>query len=99
MNVFREALNEPSIEVSEPQEGLHFILIHWGRPIPNTSNLDQVHCYRVVRDDHSEVRNHGLFELTLVCSKVELVLIQEFCDSLDDLSVFLKGLCEDEDIV
>src|SRR6266511_4159762 len=56
-----------SIEVSKPQKGLHLLLIRWGRPIPNASNLDQVHCYRVVQDNHSEVLNCGLFELTLAC--------------------------------
>ncbi|SRR6266540_4033024 len=97
--MFREALDEPSIEVSKPQKGLHLLLIHWGRPIPNASNLDQVHCYQVVQDDHSEVLDHGLFELALVSSKVELVLLQEFHDSLGNPSVFLEGLHEDEDVV
>ena len=92
-------MDKPLIEVSEPQKGLHLLLIHWGRPIPNTSNLDQVHCYQVVRDDHSEVLYCGLFELTLVCSKVELVLLQEFHDSPGDPLVFLEGLREDQDVV
>ena len=75
MSIFGEALDEPLIEVSEPQKGLHLLLIHWSRPIPNTSNLDWVHSYQVVQDDHSEVLDRGLFELALVCSKVELVLL------------------------
>jgi len=44
-NVFREALDEPPIEVGESQEGLHLLLVYWGRPVFNTSNLDQVHSY------------------------------------------------------
>src|SRR6266498_880188 len=52
-----------------------------------------------MQDDSSEIFDHGLFKLTLVCSKVELVLLQEFQDSTSDPSVLLKGLCENEDII
>jgi len=52
-----------------------------------------------VQDDHSKIFDHGLFELTLVHSKVELVLLQEFQDSMSDPSMLLKGLYKDEDVI
>ncbi len=98
-SMFGEALDEPSIEVSESQEGLHFLLIRQGRPILNASNLDRVHCYQVVRDDHPEILDRGLLKLAFVCSKVEFVLLQEFHDSLGDPLMLFEGLCEDENVV
>jgi len=63
--VFREVSNEPSVEVGEPEEGLHFLLIRRSGPLSNASDLDRVHRDGVVRDDHSEVLNCGFLELAL----------------------------------
>jgi len=41
--VFREVFDEPSIEVGEPEEGLHLLLVRWSRPLGDTGNLDWIH--------------------------------------------------------
>jgi len=69
--VFQEVSDEPSVEVGESKEGLHFLFIHWSGPLGNASDLDQVHSNRVIRDDHSEVLDHGFLELALVGTEVE----------------------------
>ena len=41
--VFREVFDEPSIEVSEPEEGLHLLLVRRSGPLSDTGNLDWIH--------------------------------------------------------
>ena len=41
--VFREVFDEPSIEVGEPEEGLHLLLVHRSGPLGDTGNLDWIH--------------------------------------------------------
>jgi len=71
--VFQRVSDEPLVEVGEPKKGLHLLLVRQSGPLSNASDLDQVHCDRVVRDDHSEVFDCGLLELTLVGMEVKLV--------------------------
>jgi len=40
VGVFREVPDELSVEVGEPEEGLHFLLICQSRPLSNASDLD-----------------------------------------------------------
>jgi len=41
--VFREVFDEPSIEVGEPEEGLHLLLVRRSGPLGDTGNLDWIH--------------------------------------------------------
>ena len=41
--VFREVSDEPSVEVGESEEGLHFLLIRQSGLLSNASNLDWIH--------------------------------------------------------
>jgi len=75
VGVFREVPDELLVEVGEPEEGLHLLLVHQSGPLSDAGNLDWVHGDRVVRDDHSEVLDRGFLELTLVRMEVELVLL------------------------
>jgi len=43
VGVFREVSDEPSVEVGEPEEGLHFLLVRQSGPFGNASDLDWVH--------------------------------------------------------
>jgi len=94
-------LDEPSVEVGESKERLHFLLVCRSRPLGNTSDLDWVHHNGVVRDDHSEVLDCGFLELALqvVRTEVELMLLQQLQNAAGDLPVLLKGFCEDKDVI
>jgi len=94
-----EVSDEPLVEVGESKEGLHFLFVRRSRPLGNSRDLDRVHHNGVVRDDHSEVLNHGFLELTLVGIEVELMLLQQLQNVAGDLPVFFKGLHEDEDVI
>jgi len=99
VGVFREVPDEPSVEVGEPEEGLHLLLVRWSGPLSDASDLDWVHGDGVVGDDHSEVLNCGFLELALVRMEVGLMLLQEFQNSVGDLLMLFKGLREDEDVI
>ena len=73
---------------------MHFLFIRRSRPLGNASDLDQVHCNRVVRDDHSEILDYGFLELALVGTEVELMLLQQLQNVVGVLPVFFKGLRE-----
>jgi len=97
--VFQEVSDEPSVEVGESEEGLHFLLVHRSGPLGNASDLDQVHRDGVVRDDYSEVLDRGFLEFTFVGTEVELMLLQQLQNAVGDLPVLFKGLHEDEDVI
>jgi len=97
--VFREVSDEPSVEVGESEEGLHFLLVRRSGPLGNASDLDQVHHNGVVRDNYSEVLDRGFVEFAFVGTEVELMLLQQLQNAAGDLPVLFKGLCEDEDVV
>jgi len=71
--VFQEVSDEPLVEVGESEEGLHFLLVRQSGPLGNASNLDQVHRNGVVRNDYSEVFDHGFLEFAFVGAEVELI--------------------------
>jgi len=52
-----------------------------------------------VRDDYSEVLDHGFLEFAFVRTEVELMLLQQLQNAAGDLPVLFKGLREDEDVV
>ena len=97
--MFREVSDEPSVEVGESEEGLHFLLVCRGGPLSNASDLDQVHRDGIVRDDHPEVLDRGFLEFAFVGMEVELVFLQQLQNTAGDLPVLCKGLHEDEDVV
>ena len=61
-----EVLDEPSVEVNEPEEGLYFLFVVQGRPLCNSSNFHWVHLDGIMGDDHPEIFYLGLFKLTFV---------------------------------
>ena len=61
-----EILNELSVEVSEAQEWLHFLLVEWNRPFGNSGNFDGIHADGVVRNDDSEMLYLCMFKLTFL---------------------------------
>jgi len=97
--VFREVSDEPSVEVGESEEGLHFHLVRRSGPLGNASDLDRAHCNGIVRDDYSEVLDRGFLKFALVRTEVELMLLQQLQNTAGDLPVLFKGLHEDEDVV
>ena len=97
--VFREVFDEPSIEVGEPEEGLHLLLVRRSGPLGDTGNLDWIHRDGVVGDDDSEVFDRGFLEFAFVGTEVELMLLQQLQNAAGDLPVLFKGLREDEDVV
>src|SRR5271169_4865409 len=61
-----EVLNEPSVEVSETKERLHFLLIRWNGPFRNSGNFDGIPADGVVRYDNSEILYLCVFELAFL---------------------------------
>jgi hypothetical protein len=53
----------------------------------------------VVRNDDSEVLDALFLEIALVVSQIELVLSHALQDDATDATMFLFGLCEDEDVI
>ena len=64
---------------------MHFLFIRRSGPLGDASDFDWVHRNRVVRDNHSEILDHGFLELTLVGREVELMLLQQLQNTADDL--------------
>ena len=83
--VFREVLDEPSIEVGESEEGLYLLLVRRSGPLGDTGNLDWIHRDGVVGDDDSEVLNRGFLEFAFVGTEVELMLLQQLQNTAGDL--------------
>ena len=52
--VFREVFDEPSIEVGEPEEGLHLLLVCRSGPFGDTGNLDWIHWRSLLCPTRSE---------------------------------------------
>ena len=75
--MFREVFDEPSIEVGEPEEGLHLLLVRRSRPFGDTGNLDWIHRDGVMGDDDSEVLNRGFLEFAFVRAEVKLMFLQK----------------------
>jgi len=97
--VFQEVFDEPLIEVGEPEEGLHLLLVRRSGPLGDTGNLDWIHRDRVVEDDDSEVLDRGFLEFAFVGMEVKLMFLQKLQNVAGDLSVLLEGLREDKYIV
>ncbi|KAG6805159.1 hypothetical protein H0H92_000482 [Tricholoma furcatifolium] len=94
-----EVLNEPSVEVGEPQEGLYFLLVSWRGPLRDAGHLHWVHLSGPMGDDEPEVLHSSLLELALLRLKIELVEAQALQNEACDATVFFEGLREDEDVV
>ena len=72
----RKAFDKPPVEVEEPQERLHLRDVAGHRPLRNSGDLDRVHLYRIVRNDHAKVLNPRLLKLALVRPEVQLMLAE-----------------------
>ena len=83
-----KVLNEPSVEVSESQEQLHFLLVGWDRPFGNSSHLDRIHADRIVRDDNSEILYLHVFELTFFQFKEKVVNVKHTNCLFDYFTMF-----------
>ena len=99
MSVVRKPFDEPAIEISEPNERLDFLFVRRGWPFRYAGNLDGVHLDLVVRDDHAEILDTGLFELALLVSEVQMVFAHAIQDDSGDPVMFFEAVCEDEDVV
>jgi len=66
-----EVFDEPPVEISETEEGLHFLFIGRFRPVCHSHHFYWVHLDSVFGDDQSEVLYLGL--LALFGPKVQLV--------------------------
>ena len=92
--MFREVFDEPSIEVGEPKEGLHLLLVRQSGPLGDTGDLDWIHRDGVVGDDDSEVLDRGFLEFAFVGTEVKLMFLQKLQDAAGDFLVLLEGLSE-----
>ena len=72
--MMREVLDEPSVEISKTNEGLHLFSVSWLRPLCHSANLDWVHLCFAFQDDEAEVFNLCAFKLALLWSEVKLML-------------------------
>ena len=62
----REVVDEPSVEVHEPYEGLDILYLHWLGPVCDSLDLNRVHFYMVFQDDKPKVIHLSMFELTFL---------------------------------
>src|ERR1700675_2256985 len=60
----REVFDEPSVEVGESEERLHFFHLGRDRPISNSFYLHWVHRNMVFRDDEPQVLDYQPFKFT-----------------------------------
>ena len=65
-----EGLDEAPVEVREADEHLHVLLVLRRRPGGDSGDFDRVHLDTVVRDNHPEVFDRRLLELTLLRAQV-----------------------------
>jgi hypothetical protein len=70
--------DEMAIEVSEAQEGLHFLLCCGGWPLHHSCYFNWVHTNLTFGNDQAEVLNCGSFKFALVMPKEEFVLVKSF---------------------
>src|SRR5882762_7599654 len=94
-----EPLNETTVEVSKAQEGLYFLLAIRRWPFRNPCNLYRVHLRLSMREDEAQVFDLGLFQLTLVMSKIEFVLSESFQYEACDAGAVFHRFCKDEDVI
>jgi hypothetical protein len=99
LRVVRKTFDETVIEVSEAQEGLHFLLCHWDWPLRRSCYLDWVHPNLIFGNNQAEVLNCGFFEFALVMPKEEFVLAKSLKHNLRDSSMLFNRFHEYEDIV
>ena len=43
-----EVVDEPSVEVHEPYEGLDILYFRWLRPVCDSLDFNRVHCYVIL---------------------------------------------------
>ena len=66
-----EVLDEPTVEVGKPEEGLQLLLGGQNWPLRHSGHFGWVHLDRVMGNDHSKVLHPGLLKFTLVWLQVD----------------------------
>src|SRR5258708_29034234 len=70
---FGEVLDEPSVEVHKPYEGLDVLYFHWLWPVHDSLDLNRVHCYMVFGDDEPKVVHLSMFKFAFPWSEEQLI--------------------------
>jgi hypothetical protein len=96
--MMREPFNETAVEVHEAQEGLYLLQFR-GWPLRHSCHLDWIHANLTFRNDKAEVLNAGLFEFAFVVAEEEFMFAKSFEEQSGDMSMFLDGLREDENVI
>ncbi len=65
----REVVDEPSVEVHKPYEGLDILWLCWLRPVCDSLDFNRVHCYMILQDDKIKVIHLLTFKLTFLQSE------------------------------
>ncbi|KAG6894983.1 hypothetical protein C0992_003658 [Termitomyces sp. T32_za158] len=87
--VVGEVLDEPLVEVGEPQEGLYFLLVLGLWLLGYASHLHGVQLRHAMRDDQPKILDAGLFKLALLRFEVELVQAETIQDDFGDATMLL----------
>ena len=96
----QEVLDDMSVEVDKPHEGLDFSHIPQGHPVVNTHHLDGIHLHLTFQKNEAKILYCGLLECALLGLKVELMLVEDVNDPHYNGVVLLLGLAvKDEDVI
>jgi hypothetical protein len=96
---FGEVLDESAVEIAKSEKTLYVLLGFWDRPVDNTLDLDRVHGYLVVRDDHSKVFNLRPLELAFFWLEVQVILLEALENLVHQSAMFSEILGGNDHIV
>src|SRR5260221_12114430 len=96
---FREAPDEPSVEVHKSYEGLDILYFCRLWPVHDSLDFNGVHRYMVFGDDESKVVHLLTFEFAFLWSEEQLVGMEGLEYLLSDPLMVCKGGRVDEDVV
>src|SRR6266481_6646260 len=75
---FGISINEATVKIGEPEEGLNILDFLWFRPILNNLNFVRSHCKSFRRQHISEVFAGSDMELAFVCTGKKSVSSESF---------------------
>src|SRR5258708_40074591 len=87
----REVMDESSVEVHEPYEGLDILDLCWLRPVCGSLDFNRVRCYMVLRDTKAKVVLLSVFTLAFLQSEESLVGMQRLEYLPGDCPMDVKG--------
>src|SRR5258708_23160199 len=64
-----EVVDESSVEVHKPYEGLDILYLCWLWPVHDSLDLNRVHCYMVFGDDKPREFTLLILNFTFFCSE------------------------------